>query len=67
VPAHLGDAMPDIDLTMIRHRGEVLVLGHNRAVKLLLEKAAKEAIVNENTAINTKAGPVKRWLVENVG
>ncbi|HUK23451.1 MAG TPA: hypothetical protein VLV49_02645 [Terriglobales bacterium] len=29
---------------MIRRRGEVLVLGHNRTIKLLLEKAAKEAV-----------------------
>lgn len=33
--------MAAVDLTMIRYRGELRVLGRNLAVSLLLDKAAK--------------------------
>jgi hypothetical protein len=39
------DAISDVNLTLIRHRGTVVVLGHNNAIRLLLEKAANQARV----------------------
>jgi hypothetical protein len=32
--------VPDISLTIVRHHGEVVTLGRNVALKLLLEKSA---------------------------
>jgi hypothetical protein len=47
-------------LTMIRHRGELLVLGTNCATKLLLEKTAKEAAARESKATRAGRSPLLR-------
>jgi len=50
--AHEGGHLSDITLTLIRHRGTVMPLGRNAAIKLLLDKNKPKKVLDTNRLAN---------------
>ena len=54
--------MSDITLTLIRHRGAVMPLGRNAAIKLLLDKSKPKKVLDTNRLANAARNLWERTL-----